>query len=242
MISIIIPLYNQADKISACLWSIKNQTYANYEILVINDRSTDKLSKIMKQFKDELGYKIKFYHNQENHGAPYSRNKGFRYSKGEFIFFCDADAVLKENALETMLETLRIHNEASFVYPNHRWGFKTMRLFPFDAEKLKKMPYIHTMALIRRKHFPAAGWDENLKKLQDWDLWLTMLEEGHRGVWIDKVLFSIKPGGTMSSWLPSISYKIFPFLPAVKKYNRAVELIKKKHNLFGNSPVRTKND
>ncbi|RLC37774.1 hypothetical protein DRH27_03530 [Candidatus Falkowbacteria bacterium] len=231
MISIIIPLYNQADKISDCLWSIKNQTYSNYEILLVNDRSTDRLSKIVDIFRKEFGYKIKFYHNQEHHGAPYSRNKGFRYSKGEFVFFCDADSVLKENALEIMLDSLRIHNEASYAYPNHKWGHKNINLFPFDAEKLKKMPYIHTMALIRREHFPKSGWDENIKKFQDWDLWLSMLNEGRTGVWINQALFTIKPGGTMSSWLPSFCYKIFPFLPAVKKYNRAFETIKKKYNL-----------
>jgi len=231
MISIIIPLYNQSDKISDCLWSIKNQTYSNYEILVVNDRSKDRLSKIMSIFKKEFGYKIQFCHNQEHHGAPYSRNKGFRYSKGEFIFFCDADSVLKENALEIMLDSLRIHNEASYAYPNHKWGHKTMRFFPFDAEKLKKMPYIHTMALIRREHFPQSGWDESIKKLQDWDLWLTMLSEGRTGTWIDRVLFSIKPGGTMSSWLPAFFYKVFPFLPSVRKYKKAVEIIKQKHKL-----------
>lgn len=232
MISIIIPIYNQADKLEACLNSIKRQTYSNYEIIVINDRSTDRLSSIIEKYKKIFGYKIEFYHNQKNHGAPYSRNKGFRYSKGEYILFLDADSVLREDALEVMLDTLKIQTDASYVYSNHKFGMKKFKLFPFSAEKLKEMPYIHTSALIRRKDFPSKGWDENIKRLQDWDLWLTMLEEGHQAYWIDEFLFKVESGGTMSGWMPSLFYKIFPFLPAVKKYKKAVKIIKGKHHLI----------
>lgn len=232
MISIIIPLYNQADKIGECLDSIYRQTYENYEVIVVNDRSTDQLSRVMSAYRHKFGYRIEFYHNQVNHGAPYARNKGFRFSKGEYVLFCDADAVLKPDALEQMLDALRIQKAVSYVYPNHTWGFKKIRLFPFDEEKLRHMPYIHTMALIRRQHFPEKGWDENIKRLQDWDLWLTMLEEGRIGYWLDKYLFNIKPGGVYSSWLPSFAYKLLPFLPTVRRYNRAVRIVKEKHGLI----------
>jgi hypothetical protein len=101
----------------------------------------------------------------------------------------------------------------------------------FNAEKLKTAPYIHTMGLIRRSDFPAAGWDINIKKLQDWDLWLTMLEQGHEGLWVNQILFTIAPGGIISSWLPASAYLLFPFLPTVKKYKRAVQIVKHKHGL-----------
>lgn len=232
MISIIIPIYNQANKLSACLNSIKNQTYSNYEIIVVNDKSRDRLSAIINKYKKIFGYKIEFYHNQKNHGAPYTRNKGFRYSKGGYIIFVDADSVLRKDALEIMLDTLKIQTEASYVYPNHKFGFKKFRIFPFDAEKLKEMPYIHTTALLRREHFPKSGWDESLKRLQDWDLWLTILEEGHVGFWIDEFLFEVSAGGTMSGWMPGFFYKFLAFLPKVKKYKKAVEIVKKKHGLI----------
>lgn len=231
MISIIIPLYNQGDKIGHCLDSISKQTIQNFEIIVVNDRSTDRLSHVIKKYKSVFGVNIDFLHSQRHHGAPHARNKGFYHSKGEYVLFCDADAYLYPNALEKMLETLRIHKESSYVYPNHKWGWKRIRLFPFDAGKLWEMPYIHTMALMRREHFPKTGWDESIKKLQDWDLWLTMLEEGHTGYWLDEFLFNIKPGGIYSSWLPSFAYKLLPFLPSVIKYNKAVRVVKNKHNL-----------
>lgn len=232
MISIIIPLYNQAKKLDICLKSIQEQTYENFEIIVVNDRSTDRLSKTISKFKKEFGIKIEFMHNQENHGAPYTRNKGFRRSKGEFLIFCDADVDLHHEALELMLEALKENPEASYAYPSFKFGHKLFKLWPFDAEKLKQMPYIHSTALIRRAHFPKSGWDESLKRLQDYDLWLTMLEQGHKGVWVDKVLFQVQGGGhTMSSWLPSPCYKLCPFLPKVKRYKEAMAIVKEKHGL-----------
>jgi hypothetical protein len=90
---------------------------------------------------------------------------------------------------------------------------------------------IHTMALIRRQNMTPKGWDESIKKLQDWDLWLTMLEEGRVGAFVNEVLFTIKPGGHISEWVPGFAYKLMSFLPAVKKYQTALAIVKKKHGL-----------
>lgn len=237
MISIIIPIYNQAGKIGKCLDGILNQTYKDYEVIIVNDGSSDDFNKIIEKFLQtnssrlsELKKPLRIF-SQENKGAPAARNRGYREARGEYLFFCDADAILKPEALKTMLNGLKQHPKASYAYSSFYWGKKLFKLGPFDAEKLKKAPYIHTMSLIRREHFPAGGWDESIKKLQDWDLWLAMLEQGHVGVWIDKILFSVQPGGTISNWLPSFAYKLLPFLPTVKKYNKAMEIIKKKHHL-----------
>jgi len=59
-----------------------------------------------------------------------------------------------------------------------------------------------------------------------------MLEQWHSGIWIDQILFKVQTGGTISSWLPLFAYKIFPFLPSVKKYKKAIKIIKTKHNLI----------
>ena len=230
MISIIIPVYNQPKELNQCLSSIKNQTYENYEIILVNDRSTTSLSRVLKKYKKIFGYKIDFINNQINHGAAYTRNKGYRRSKGEYLLFCDADVVMKPEMLAKMLDTLKEHPEASYVFSSHWFGRKKFRLWKFDPERLRKMPYIHTTSLIKRKHFPK--FDENIKRFQDWDLWLTMLREGHIGIWLDNYLFKVIPGGTMSSWLPSFAYKIFPFLPKARKYSHAVSIIKAKHDLL----------
>jgi glycosyltransferase EpsE len=232
MISIIIPVYNQSKKLDKCLASIARETYDNYEIIVVNDRSTDRLSWVYKKYSRLFGYKIEWINNQTNHGAPYARNKGFLASRGEFVIFCDADVVMGPEMLADMLGALKKNEKAAYAYSSFKFGRKTFRLWPFDADKLKTMPYIHSTSLIRRECF--SGWDETLERLQDWDLWLSMLEKGYAGVWIDKNLFTIiDTGGTMSSWLPSLAYKLFPFLSKVKKYEQAVKIIKNKHGLTG---------
>lgn len=236
MISVIIPVYNQAEKLKQTLKSIEKQTCEDLEVILVNDGSTDHTQQVIEEHvppMKERGMKIRVFVHNTNKGAPAARNKGYRASAGEYLFFCDADAVLKPHALEKMLNTLEQVPDAGYVYPSFMWGRKFFRVGPFSEEKLKKGPCIHTMALIRREDFPESGWDENITKLQDWDLWLTMWEQGKIGYWIDEVLFTVQPGGTISSWLPSFAYKLLPFLPSVKKYKRAVEKIKEKHGLNG---------
>ena len=127
-----------------------------------------------------------------------------------------------------MLLALKKHPQFSYVYSSFKFGFKTFKPGSFDPDKLKRAPWIHTTSLICKKDFP--GFDENLKRFQDWDLWLAMLEQGHKGLWLDEILFTVMPGGTMSSWLPKILYKL-PWLKKVKEYKRAEKIIKKKHRL-----------
>ncbi len=233
MISVIIPVYNQADKITKTLESLVKQTYQDFEVIIVNDGSTDNLDGTLERFLNQTKSGNTFFIvHQQNQGAPAARNNGWRKSRGDYFLFCDADAVLIPEALEMMLSELGAHPEASYVYSSFMWGSKLFKLGPFDAAKLQQAPYIHTMSLIRKNDFPATGWDESIKKLQDWDLWLTMLEQGHSGTWIDKVLFKVAPGGKISSWLPAAAYKLFPFLPAVKKYNAAMNIVKTKHGLI----------
>jgi glycosyltransferase involved in cell wall biosynthesis len=232
MISIIIPIYNQANKLSKTLLSLEKQTTQNFEVILINDGSNDQPDKVFAQFSKRSKAKGGlFYYSQENQGAPAARNFGFKKSQGEFIFFCDADTILRPHALETLRDALEFKLKASFSYSDFKWGRKTFKTGEFSASRLKKEPYIHTMSLIRRDDFSDFSWDESLKKFQDWDLWLSMSKKGKFGVYVNKILFSVIPGGHISSWLPAFAYKYLTWLPAVKKYHKAKEIILKKHDL-----------
>jgi glycosyltransferase involved in cell wall biosynthesis len=224
LVSIIIPVYNAESTLEQCLESIFNQTYSAIEIIAVNDGSTDDSLQILEKYRD----RIKII-TQENSGAPIARNRGAEMATGEYLLFCDADIILAPQAIETMQKTLDQNPKSGYAYSSFRFGGKLFSLWPFDADRLKQMPYIHTTSLIRRELFP--GFDQSLKRFQDWDLWLTLLEQGCEGVWIDEVLFTVKSGGTMSSWLPSWAYHI-PWLPAVKKYKLAMQIIKHKHHLL----------
>jgi glycosyltransferase involved in cell wall biosynthesis len=232
MISIIIPVYNQAKKLAVTLKSIADQEMNDWEIIVVNDGSKDDPEKIFTEFSSQTKLNNRFvFINQDNHGAPSARNRGFREAQGEYLFFCDADADLCPEALQSLWQVLQNNPSASYAYPSFLWGNKLFKVGPFEAAKLRLAPYIHTMALIRRSDFPVSGWDESIKKFQDWDLWLTMLAQGKSGVWLEKTLFKIATGGNISSWLPSFAYKLCPFLPSVKKYKAAMVIIKQKHGL-----------
>ena len=232
MISIIIPTYQHGDTIEACLLSLFGQTHKDYEIIVVNDGSTDNTREVLDKYKD----RVKIIH-QQNKGAPVARNRGFKESSGDFIIFCDADVKARTDMLEKMLNVLLKNEDCSYSYSSFKWGWKNFNLHEFDGQKLKKGNFITSTSLIRREHFPKNGWDESLKKFQDWDLWLTMLKNGCKGIWIPEILFTVKPRRNgISSWLPSVLYKIpwdkIGWAPKeIKKYNKALKIIKEKYKL-----------
>ena len=250
-ISIIIPAYNAEKTIGRCLESIFAQTCRDFEVVVVNDGSTDKTAEIVESVTKRRAPSLSDVRiiTQKNQGAQAARNRGYTeivrgLTPHNYVLFCDADIVLRQDCLEKMVCALEKHPEASYAYSSFKFGWKTFKLWPFSAERLRQMPYIHTTSLIRysalAKDSPLAqrtvlgvsgAFDESIKRLQDWDLWLTMLEQGHTGVLIPKVLFKvISTKGTMSKWLPSFVYKL-PFMKSVKKYNEAVSIIKQKHAL-----------
>lgn len=231
-ISVIIPSYNHANSLAGCFESIFNQTIPVKEIIVIDDGSTDNTAEVMKQYLDRVKYI-----RQENAGAPSARNHGFRESTGEFVIFCDADVIMEPKILKTMLTELETNPDVSFTYSGFIWGWKTFKGLQYSKEQLYKMNFIHTTSLIRRSDFP--GFDENVKRLQDWDLWLTMAKQGKQGkcVSIDP-LFKVRIDGVSnhdSAWIPKFLYNIpwhkVGWTPRkVKKYLEARKVLAKKHS------------
>ena len=100
LISIIVPLYNAEKYIARALESVYAQTYFNYEIIVIDDGSTDEGPVICDRFASRKG-KLRLF-SQKNQGPGTARNVGLREACGEFFLFLDADDYLVENALEVM--------------------------------------------------------------------------------------------------------------------------------------------
>ena len=218
-VSVIIPVFNHADELEKCLESVFIQSYKNIEVIVVDDGSEIPI------VNDDPRVKLI---RQENKGAPAARNTGFRNSNGEYVIFCDADVAMKSDMLQRMMSALH-SSDAAYAYSSFYFGFKKFAVSEFDASLLKNENYIHTTSLIRRSDFP--GFDESLNRFQDWDLWLSMLEQNKKGVGISEVLFSVKPRKLgMSHWLPRFAYR-FSKLPQVKSYNDAKQVINTKHSL-----------
>jgi len=274
-LSIIIPIYNNFDKLKTCLKSLKKQTIFelfDVEIILVDDGSfchpefISGSNKILKHppdcssqeragVKDDKGTSnifLNLFQNQDDihkytikhSGASAARNFGYSKSCGDYIFFCDADVIfLKNNALELMIKKLENNLNKAYCYSSFKYGWKKFKCGEFDKNKLKNNNYISTMSMIRRKALEKViqtdkvgknnPFDESLKKFQDWDLWLIMLENNLTGIWINKVLWKVSAKGAISSWLPKIFYKIFRNTKKIKEFEKAREIILQKYRLIG---------
>ena len=101
MISVIVPVYNVEEYLEECLESIRQQTFTDIEVILVNDGSTDGSREICEQYC-EKDSRFKLI-NQENQGLSEARNVGVRASVGEYIFFVDSDDVIKVDILETLI-------------------------------------------------------------------------------------------------------------------------------------------
>ncbi len=192
LISIILCIRNENNVNSEIYSSIVLQTYSNIELVIEEGIGNNNII----------------------------RNKGFANSKGKYIFFMDEDIILQPDCIMKLYEYL-ILCCADFCYCNYdRVGELSgiQRGRDFNINALKKMNYISTMSLMKRSIFP--GFDPNIKRLQDWSLFLTIVENGGIGTFIDKCLFTaIYDKGSISArgsddWIAS------------------VDIVKKKHNLL----------
>lgn len=224
IVSVIIPVYNHVEELNATLRALFAQSYQDFEVIVVDDGSTDNLVSILMEWGDKITVI-----NKKHEGAPAARNTGVRKAQGEYLLFLDADVELRRDALEQFVQALRRNPNFAFAYSSFKFGFKNFAGRAWDLSELKNKNFIHTTSLIRKESFP--GFDESLKRFQDWDLWLTIMEKGDKGIFIPDILFRIKTRRQgISKWLPKIAYKL-PWLKAVKEYNRAAEIIRKKHGI-----------
>lgn len=234
LVSVIIPAYQASSTIGRTLASLFAQTYTNVEVIVVDDASTDALEAAIAPWRERLTY----LRLPVRSDAPHARNTGYQQARGELVMFCDADLILVPEAIAKLVAALEMHPEAAYAYPSFRFGWKKFRCGPWDAERLRRRNFIHTSALIRREATPA--FDETLRRFQDWDLWLTLLREGKRGVWVPEVLYRAmlrKRGLAKSSWRPSFWYAIpwdqLGFIPAsVLRYREAARIVQEKHQLL----------
>lgn len=103
--SIIIPVYNAEKTLSYCLDSILNQTYKEFEIILINDGSKDKSQKVIDDYKKKYPKIIRSY-SQKNSGIATTRNNGIKYAKGKYLFFIDNDDYIDKNYIETFTKNI----------------------------------------------------------------------------------------------------------------------------------------
>lgn len=110
-VSVVLPVYNGERFIGEAIQSVLDQTFRDFELLVVDDGSTDNTETIVRQSKGPLTY-----HRQENQGAGAARNAGVASARGEWIAFMDADDIWETDKLAKQIEYLQTHPNVSFVY------------------------------------------------------------------------------------------------------------------------------
>ena len=153
----------------------------------------------------------------QGNGANWARNEGYKQVTTEFVIFSDNDITWMPNAFEKMLSTLRA-TSASFCWGRYKIGDSVWCDQHWNPQELKRHNYISTMALCRTADLPNPPFDEAIKRFQDWDLWLTMLKNGKRGVYCNDLTFTteVRPGITHGGELAAEQW-----------YN----IVKKKHGI-----------
>lgn len=181
LISVIIPCYNAESTLEKCLNSVLNQDYENFEVIIINDGSTDSTSKIIEDFKIK-NTRISAYY-QSNSGVSKARNFGISKSKGDYICFVDSDDWVERNYCSTLFNSLQSKDadismvEAVYEDSNGKVVFdkKVFNEFTFTKERAlellledKELQSHPWGKLYKKELFQNISFPENLQAFEDY--------------------------------------------------------------------------
>lgn len=219
-ISVVIPAYNAEHTIRETIESVQHQTFSDFELIVINDGSTDRTLEILQSISDPR-LKILSY---QNGGLSVARNRGISHATGEFIAFLDADDLWTPHKLELQLAALQQNPEAGVAYS---WTYfmneQEKRLFPgrrlfyrgnVYADLLVKNFIAHgSNPLIRRQAIESIGeFDPTLSHFADWDYWLRIAKNWSFVVVPEYQIFYRQSSRAMSSKVDGIKEAGFVIL------------------------------
>ncbi len=182
--SIIMPFYNEVTYLDQTINSILNQTFPNFELLIIDDGSTNETAIKKLQEIEKMDKRIKLFH-KNNEGASKARDYGETKvsPQSKYLVFCDSDDLLNETFLETGFWTLETNTKASWAYTDSI-GFEGIEYTWnkwFDAKKMEKENDLVITSIIRKEAFEEVnGFELNEKNVyEDWNLWLKLMAKGH---------------------------------------------------------------
>ncbi|MBV6625063.1 MAG: glycosyltransferase [Rivularia sp. (in: Bacteria)] len=177
--SIIIPAYNAITYLPETLESLLNQTFTDFEVLIVDDGSYDNIIDWAAEIKDP---RVRFF-SQNNKGVSAARNLGIKQAKGEYIAFLDADDLWESTKLEKQLQLLKnnpslglVHTEMLVIDEQSKsLGRKFTSNVEGDALKrlLERNTIVTSSVIVRHSCLQAVGnFDENLTSSEDWELWV----------------------------------------------------------------------
>lgn len=185
-ISVVMPLYNNAKFIEESVESVLQQTYKNFELIIIDDCSKDGSIKRIEKYQDP---RIKIIRNNKNIGVAKSLNKGLGIAKGEYIARCDSDDVNLPQRLNKQLKFLSKHKDCIVVGSNallinergRKVGVTNQPQTDPDIRKniLIRNPIIHPSTMYRRDLISKIGsYRAFFNGVEDYDLWFRVINRG----------------------------------------------------------------
>ena len=186
-ISVIIPTYNRKKQLFECIISILRQTYINFEIIIIDDNSSDNTKQMILNIDDE---RIHYYCNKKNMGVGYNRYKGYNLSKGDFVIFCDDDDFfIDNNYFEKVIELFH-EDDINIICANSFVYYEKTKKFEFNAlnftGKIDSYEYLQyfqfqyskpnsTFCAVFRKKILEKAHFEDMKMMNDSSIYLRAL-------------------------------------------------------------------
>lgn len=199
LFSIVIPAYNAEALVCDALDSVANQTFTDYEVIVVDDGSIDRTYDKLTLWSEQHPSVRSKIVRQANMGIGGARNTGIKYANGLFVAFLDADDIWLEQKLEFVANYIKAHPLADLVchdiwFQSNRTGRKPMTFGPYNTYKelLFKDNSISTSATVvrRQKILDVNGFSEDMRfnGVEDYDLWLRLAQAGCRIEYFHKIL------------------------------------------------------
>jgi glycosyltransferase involved in cell wall biosynthesis len=189
-VSVIIPAYNQGHYLGEAIQSVLDQTFSDFEAIIVDDGSTDNTRKVAQAITDSRFH----YIFQENRGLSGARNTGIKNSQGPYLTFLDSDDLFLPEKLTLLVNELENKPEFGFVagqaIPIDEYGRRIGKIFktplPEDGCQLLLGNPLHVgSVLLRRSWQERVGYfDEGLRSYEDWDMWLRLAREGCNMGWV----------------------------------------------------------
>ncbi len=202
LVSIIMPNYNSERYIEATIKSVLAQTYQNWELLFVDDCSTDNSMNLVRSFDDE---RIKIFQNEVNSGAAVSRNYALREAKGKWIAFLDSDDIWEEEKLSKQIEFM-VDNKYDFTYTHYRVCNNGMwedfiRVSPkkVTLRKMYNYCYFSTITVIYNREKIGLLQIPDIKRRNDYALWLIALKKCDAYLYPEVMSYYIRHGGSLST-------------------------------------------
>ena len=177
LISIVLPVYNGEKYLRESIESVIAQTYKTWELLILDDCSTDKSGDIAKEY-EKKDSRIHYYRNEKNLRLPRNLNKGFSLAKGNYLTWTSDDNRFKPQALEKMYEALALNDKAEFVFASCRVidgagkEIEYIMVNESSKKRIKGMNPVGACFMYTRKAYEAVGeYNPELTLVEDFDYW-----------------------------------------------------------------------